>query len=149
MAYTVDPNNSLSPLDTDDASYMAAEFRAMKAKMQTQIVGTVFTSGGTADAITGTLPTTALGVRVTTVPPGANTLTNPTLNGVLIVKYNASGMLIPLVAGDYNATTAFTFVFSPLGYAGADCWILNLNSASVSASGGSSNFFPNQFYPTF
>lgn len=134
MPYIVDPNNAELPADTDDASYMAAEFRALKSKMATMIVGDIFTAGGTANAMTGTLPGLSAYTRVTCVPVGANTVVAPTLNGIVIVKYDAAGVLIPLVAGDYTGEFAFTFVFLPLGYLGADCWVLNLVAASASAN---------------
>lgn len=134
MSYTVDPNNASAPLDTDDASYMAAELRALKSKLATLVIGEIFTASGTADVMLGTLPTLTAYLRVTCVPVGANTVVAPTLNGIVIVKYNAAGVLIPLVAGDYSAVTAFTFVYLPLGYLGVDCWVLNLSAASVSAN---------------
>jgi len=88
-----------------------------------------FTAGGTADAITGTLdPAIAsytAGLRVTCTPPGANTVTNPTiaLNGLAaktIKKRDSSGSLVALVAGDYNASGAYDFEYN-----GTDFILLN------------------------
>lgn len=95
---------------------------------QTQIA-TRFTAGGTADAITGTLsPAIAsytAGLRVTTTPGGANTVTGPTLNlnslGTKTIKKRSStGSKVALVAGDYNASGPFD-----LEYDGTDFILLN------------------------
>ena len=138
MTYTADPTNANLPLDTDDASYAAAELRAIKARFTTLISGTFFTAGGTADAITGSLPLLSTGTCVSCIPPGANTLVAPTLNAVPIMKYNPAGVLVALAAGDYNSTTAFVFVYNATGGAGGTpVWALNLNATSAAASSNS------------
>lgn len=92
---------------------------AAKASVQTQDY-TRFTAGGTADAITGTLnpaiTSYVAGLRVTTTPLGANTLTAPTINlnslGVKTVKKkDTSGAKVALAAGDYNASGPFNFEY--------------------------------------
>lgn len=98
------------------------------AENQTQSAAR-FTAGGTADAITGTLsPAIAsyvTGLRVTTTPGGANTVTGPTLklNSLgtkTIKKRDAGGSKVALVAGDYNASGPFD-----LEYDGTDFVLLN------------------------
>lgn len=102
------------------------------AEHQTQIA-TRFTAGGTADAITGTLSPAiasyAAGLRVTTTPGGANTVTGPTLNlnslgTKTIKKRSTSGSKVALVAGDYNSSGPFD-----LEYDGTDFVLLNPVSA--------------------
>ena len=104
---------------------------------QTQIA-TRFTAGGTADAITGTLsPAIAsytAGLRVTTTPGGANTVTGPTLKlnslGTKTIKKRGSaGSKVALVAGDYNASGPFD-----LEYDGTDFILLNPVSAAAATS---------------
>lgn len=76
-----------------------------------------FTAGGTANAMTGTLAPAVTehgaGLRVTTTPPGANTVTNPTLDigggAKTIKKRDSSGTKVALAAGDYNASGPFDF----------------------------------------
>ena len=77
-----------------------------------------FTAGGTADAMSGSLNPAITGytsgLRVTCIPGGANTTTNPTLNlnsigAWTIKKRDASGAKAALVAGDYNASGPFDF----------------------------------------
>lgn len=107
------------------------------AEHQTQIA-TRFTASGTADVITGTLSPAiasyAAGLRVTTTPSGANTVTGPTLNlnslGTKTVKKRDSGgSKVALVAGDYNASGPFDFE-----YDGTDFVLLNpVAAASTSA----------------
>lgn len=103
---------------------------------QTQIA-TRFTAGGTADAITGTLsPAIAsytAGLRVTTTPGGANTVTGPTLNlnslGTKTIKKRSStGSKVALVAGDYNASGPFD-----LEYDGTDFILLNPVASSATS----------------
>jgi len=84
---------------------------------------TKFTSSGTADALVGTMNPEILsysvGLRVTTVPVGANTITAPTLDlnppispgSKVIRKRSGSGAPVALVAGDYNASGPFTFEY--------------------------------------
>ena len=97
-----------------------------------------FTAGGTADAITGTLaPAIAsytAGLRVTTTPGGANTVTGPTLNlnalGTKTIKKRSSaGSKVALVAGDHNASGPFD-----LEYDGTDFILLNPVSAAAATS---------------
>lgn len=97
---------------------------------------TRFTVGGTADAMTGTLNPAitgyTAGLRVTTTPGGANTVTGPTLNlnalgAKTIKKRDSSGSKIALAAGDYNASGPFD-----LEYDGTDFILLNPLPASVS-----------------
>lgn len=132
--YTPNPDDATKPLDGDDASFMGAELRAIKARMTTMITGTFFPAGGTADAMTGDLPLLANQLRVSCVPVGANTTTTPQLNGIPVVKYNAAGAVVPLAVGDYNSLTAYVFIYLATGYAGAPCWILNINSESSSST---------------
>ncbi len=124
MTYTVDPNNASSPTDFDDASFAAAEFRALKAKVNTN-AGFYFTAGGTPDAITGTLPMAVDGLRVTANPPGTNTVTNPTLEGDVILKQDNLGAYVALAVGDYSAAYPFSFVYNSTADAGGPAWILN------------------------
>lgn len=89
-----------------------------------------FTVGGTADAMTGSVAATIItsyvaGLRVSTTPGGANTVTGPTLNlnslgAKTIKKRDASGSKVVLVAGDYNASGPFDFE-----YDGTDFVLLN------------------------
>lgn len=89
-----------------------------------------FTVGGTADAMTGSVAATiitsyAAGLRVSTTPAGANTVTGPTLNlnslgAKTIKKRDSSGSKVALVAGDYNASGPFDFE-----YDGTDFVLLN------------------------
>lgn len=89
-----------------------------------------FTVGGTADAMTGSVAATIItsyvaGLRVSTTPGGANTVTGPTLNlnslgAKTIKKRDASGSKVALVAGDYNASGPFDFE-----YDGTDFILLN------------------------
>lgn len=97
-----------------------------------------FTAGGTADAITGTLSPAitgyTAGLRVTTTPGGANTVTGPTLNlnalGTKTIKKRSSaGSKVALVAGDYNASGPFD-----LEYDGTDFILLNPVSAAAATS---------------
>ena len=99
-----------------------------KSAIQSQSL-TRFTAGGTADAITGTLSPAitsyTAGLRVTCTPPGANTVTNPTLNlnslgTKTIKKRNSSGSAVALAAGDYNASGPFD-----LEYDGTDFILLS------------------------
>lgn len=99
-----------------------------EAAIQTQ-TATRFTAGGTSDAITGTLSPAissyTAGLRVTTKPGGANTVTGPTLNlsslgAVTIKKRDSSGTKVALVPGDYNASGPFDFE-----YDGTDFILLN------------------------
>lgn len=101
---------------------------ALKEEIQTQSY-TRFAAGGTADAMAGTLSPAiasyAAGLRVTTTPGGANTITGPTLNlnslgTKTIKKRDASGSKVALVAGDYNASGPFDFE-----YDGTDFILLN------------------------
>lgn len=87
------------------------------------------TFAGTADAITSTLapaPTAYVtGMRVTGLLPGANTVTNPTLNlnaigAKTIKKRSGTGAKVALVIGDYNGTLPFE-----LEYDGTDMILLN------------------------
>ena len=109
------------------------------AEHQTQIA-TRFTAGGTADAITGTLSPAiasyAAGLRVTTTPGGANTVTGPTLNlnslgTKTIKKRSTSGSKVALVAGDYNASGPFD-----LEYDGTDFILLNPVFSTMTATVG-------------
>lgn len=94
-----------------------------------------FSAGGTADAITGTLtPAIAsytAGLRVTATPPGANTVTGPTLNlnslgAKTIKKRDSGGAKVALAAGDCNASGPFDFE-----YDGTDFILLNPLAAAV------------------
>ena len=106
--------------------------------VQTQLA-TRFAAGGTADAITGTLSPAitgyTAGLRVTTTPGGANTVTGPTLNlnalgTKTIKKRDSGGTKVALVAGDYNASGPFN-----LEYDGTDFILLDpLTAAAVSSS---------------
>lgn len=67
----------------------------------------------------------AAGLRVSTTPAGANTVTGPTLNlnslgAKTIKKRDSSGSKVVLVAGDYNASGPFDFE-----YDGTDFVLLN------------------------
>lgn len=124
---------------------------AIQADIQTQDY-TRFTSGGTADAITGTLSPAvanyAAGLRVTTTPGGANTVTGPTLNlnglgAKTIKKRDSGGTKVALAGGDYNASGPFDFE-----YDGTDFILLNpipatgvrLGTSVASTSGTSIDF---------
>lgn len=101
---------------------LALEGPVRAGDLQQQSI-TKFTSSGTADALVGTMNPEILsystGLRVTTVPVGANTITNPTLDlnppispgSKVIRKRSGSGSPITLVAGDYNASGPFTFEY--------------------------------------
>lgn len=117
------------------AADAAAARSAIGASGQTQ-EATRFAAGGTADAITGTLSPAiasyAAGLRVTTTPGGANTVTGPTLNlnslGTKTIKKRDSGSSkVALVAGDYNASGPFDFE-----YDGTDFILLNPVAAAAS-----------------
>lgn len=96
-----------------------------------------FTAAGTADAMTGSLADSIItsyvaGLRVTATPPGANTVTGPTLNlnalgTKTIKKRDASGSKVALTAGDYNGSGPFDFE-----YDGTDFVLLNPLPAAVS-----------------
>jgi hypothetical protein len=109
------------------------------ADLQKQ-VATRFSAGGTADTITGTLsPAPAsltTGTRVSTTPPGANTVTSPTLNvnalgAKKIFKKNSSGSAVALAVGDYNASGPFDFEYNTALDAAAGGWVLLNSSSSV------------------
>jgi len=109
------------------------------ADLQKQ-VATRFSAGGTADNITGTLsPAPAsltTGTRVSTTPPGANTVTSPTLNvnalgAKKIFKKNSSGSAVALAVGDYNASGPFDFEYNTALDAAAGGWVLLNSSSSV------------------
>ena len=112
----------------DEAAARTALAVLSSAQNQTQSA-TRFSAGGTADAITGTLaPAIAsytAGLRVTTTPAGANTVTGPTLklNSLgtkTIKKRDSGGAKVALVAGEYNASGPFDFE-----YDGTDFILLN------------------------
>lgn len=122
------------------ASASASAISTYPASVQSQAF-TRFTAGGTVDAMTGTLsPAIAsytAGLRVTTTPGGANTVTGPTLNlnslgAKTIKKRDASGSKVALVAGDYNGSGPFDFE-----YDGTDFVLLNpLVKAMTATVGG-------------
>lgn len=108
------------------------------AENQTQAASR-FTVGGTANALTGTLSPAiaayAAGLRVTTTPGGANTITGPTLNlnglgAKTIKKRDSAGTKVALAAGDYNASGPFDFE-----YDGTDFVLLNPSAWTVNARG--------------
>lgn len=132
-------------------TYDGTQFQLISAtdgsKIQLQSY-TRFTAGGTADAITGTLsPAIASytgGLRVTTTPGGANTVTGPTLNlnslgTKTIKKRDSGGSKVALSAGDYNASGPFD-----LEYDGTDFVVLNPINIMVgdSGSGGKAGLVP-------
>lgn len=96
-----------------------------------------FTVGGTADAMTGSVAATIItsyvaGLRVSTTPAGANTVTGPTLNlnslgAKTIKKRDSGGTKVALAAGDYNASGPFDFE-----YDGTDFILLNPVQSAVS-----------------
>lgn len=112
----------------DAAAQRTALAVLSSAQNQTQ-AATRFTVGGTADAMTGALSPAitgyTAGLRVTTTPGGANTVTGPTLNlnslgNKTIKKRDSGGTKVALVAGDYNASGPFDFE-----YDGTDFILLN------------------------
>lgn len=123
---------------SSSASDAANSAASAASQNQTQLA-TRFTAGGTADAITGTLSPAitgyTAGLRVTTTPGGANTVTGPTLNlnslgTKTIKKRDSGGSKVALVAGDYNASGPFN-----LEYDGTDFILLDpLTAAAVSSS---------------
>ena len=101
---------------------------AVKTAIQEQAYS-VFTPGGTVDAVTGTLSPAitsyATNLRVTFTPSGANTITAPTLNlntiGVrTIKKKDPTGTKVALVATDLNISGP-----SDLVYDGVDFVLMN------------------------
>lgn len=147
--YVVDVNNTAAPLDTNIAKKGAAELRAIKTKLNTLLPANLFIAGGTADAITGTLPTLANGLLVACVPPGSNTLVAPTLNGITIFKYNSVGAVIPLVAADYNSLYPATFQYNATINAGAPGWLLtNALQLSSSSSAATEQSLTGFYHPT-
>jgi hypothetical protein len=110
------------------------------ASVQTQ-ASTRFAAGGTADAITGALAPAitayAAGLRVSTTPAGANTVTAPTLNlnsvgTKTIKKRDATGSKVALAVTDYNASGPFNFE-----YDGTDFILLDpLVTQATGATGG-------------
>lgn len=117
------------------AADAAAARAAIGTSGQTQEASR-FSAGGTADAMTGTLSPAiasyAAGLRVTTTPGGANTVTGPTLNlnslgTKTIKKRDRGGTKVALVAGDYNASGPFD-----LEYDGTDFILLNPVAAAAS-----------------
>lgn len=86
-------------------------------------------SGGSADAMTcSTTPVIhsyTAGIRLKITPPGANTITSPTVNAnglgaKTIKKRDSSGAKVALSVGDYNASGPFD-----LDYDGTDFILLN------------------------
>jgi hypothetical protein len=123
----------------DGTQFQLANVAFTGSTIQTQSY-TRFTTGGTADAITGTLsPAIAsyvTGLRVTTTPSGANTVTGPTLNlnslgNKTIKKRSSTGSKVALVAGDYNASGPFD-----LEYDGTDFILLNPVFSTMTATVG-------------
>lgn len=118
--------------------YIATLLNDTSAEEARATLGAVnrFTVGGTADAMTGSVAATIItsyvaGLRVSTTPGGANTVTGPTLNlnslgAKTIKKRDASGSKVALVAGDYNASGPFDFE-----YDGTDFILLNPLAAAV------------------
>lgn len=112
----------------DAAAQRTALAVLSSAQNQTQ-AATRFTAGGTANAMTDALSPAitsyTAGLRVTTTPGGANTVTGPTLNlnslgNKTIKKRDRGGTKVALVAGDYNASGPFDFE-----YDGTDFILLN------------------------
>ena len=132
------PSGSVVHVTYDGTQFQLANVASFTGSpIQTQSY-TRFTAGGTADAITGTIsPAIAsysAGLRVTTTPGGANTITGPTLNlnalGVkTIKKRDSGGSKIALVAGDYNASGPCNFE-----YDGTDFILLDPIPAAVVAA---------------
>lgn len=115
-----------------EAANSASSVGFTAADIQKQTL-TAFTAAGTADAITGTLsPVPAAlvtGLRVSTTPPGANTVTAPTLNvnalgAKKVFKKDSSGAAVALAAGDYNASGPFDFEYNTALDAAAGGWVL-------------------------
>lgn len=122
-AGTTDPS-------ADVTNWQRTEVSGTTLQQQTN---TRFTAGGTADALTGTLsPAPAslvTGLRVSTTPVGANTVTAPNLNvnalgAKKVFKKDLSGAAVALVAGDYNASGPFDFEYNSALDTAAGGWIL-------------------------
>jgi hypothetical protein len=133
--------SALGSTTVGDAVFIAANEAAARSAIGVsgQLQETTrFTAGGTADAITGTLSPAitgyTAGLRVTTTPGGANTVTGPTLNlnslgTKTIKKRGTSGSKVALVAGDFNASGPFD-----LEYDGTDFVLLNPVAAASATS---------------
>lgn len=121
---------------SDASTAQITQISSVGASIQSQTY-TRFAAGGTADAVTGTLSPSisayVTGLRISTTPVGANTVTGPTINlnalgNKTVKKKDSSGSKVALSTGDYNASGPFNFE-----YDGTDFILLD---PLVSGSGG-------------